>query len=678
MKKLLAGFLVLLMFFICCFPFSVEAATTPETVSVSQVQTKIEKLKSFSKKWFTSDETKCELTSSESNNGYTWHQSCSNCNNGEVLANNTWVSNWIKSEYGVSSSELDRGNFPYQYFPKSSNPSASHFQNGSGSSCYGFASFAQWYIFSTKSTDKVTPTLVVSGVEYNYENLSKYAKPGDIIRTSSSDGSSSGHSMIFISCTSTGVTHIDCNGTVSGCRVDYNQNQSYTFSSKRKYMAITRASNSPYNSLDNVVDGSLYLCTDSEGHTIRDSASTSGDSLGTIPNNEYFVVTETTEDGKWGFLTYKTTVGWTRLYEDYTQYVGPYTCPVVTFNANGGSVSTPSKNVYINTPYGELPTPTRTGYKFNGWYTSASGGTKVTDTSNVTLTENQTLYAHWTANTYTITYNANGGSGAPANQTKTHDVTLTLSTTKPTKTGYTFVNWKATNGTTYAAGASYTANAGTTLTAQWKANTYTVTYNANGGSGAPANQTKTHDVTLTLSTTKPTRTGYTFKGWATSASGSVAYASGANYTSNSSVTLYAVWEKNLVDAQSIVLGEHKTTLEIGETDTVSFSITPANSDWETMYFLYYDSDIVELKWVNNQDAFEVTAKSAGETEIVIELENESGTKIKTSYVINVKLPENSSVMGDVNGDGEVTSLDVIILSRHIAGWTGYETLPYGK
>ena len=72
--------------------------------------------------------------------------------------------------------------------------------------------------------------------------------------------------------------------------------------------------------------------------------------------------------------------------------------------------------------------------------------------------------------------------------------------------------------------------------------TYTVSYNANGGSGAPASQTKTYGVNLTLSSTVPTRAGYAFKGWATSSTGAVVYQAGGTYTANSSVTLYAVWE----------------------------------------------------------------------------------------------------------------------------------------
>lgn len=72
--------------------------------------------------------------------------------------------------------------------------------------------------------------------------------------------------------------------------------------------------------------------------------------------------------------------------------------------------------------------------------------------------------------------------------------------------------------------------------------TYTVSYNANGGTGAPASQTKTYGVNLTLSSTIPTRAGYAFKGWATSSTGAVAYPAGGTYSANSAVTLYAVWE----------------------------------------------------------------------------------------------------------------------------------------
>lgn len=148
---------------------------------------------------------------------------------------------------------------------------------------------------------------------------------------------------------------------------------------------------------------------------------------------------------------------------------------------------------------------------------------------------------------YTVKYDANGGSGAPSSQIKWYGTNTTLSSTKPTRSGHTFKGWGTSSTSTtvsYEAGATYSSNASITLYAIWNATTYTVKYNANGGSGAPSNQTKTYGISLTLSGTKPTRSGYTFKGWGTSASSTtVSYVAGASYTKNAAITLYAVWEQ---------------------------------------------------------------------------------------------------------------------------------------
>jgi uncharacterized repeat protein (TIGR02543 family) len=150
---------------------------------------------------------------------------------------------------------------------------------------------------------------------------------------------------------------------------------------------------------------------------------------------------------------------------------------------------------------------------------------------------------------YTIAYNANGGTGAPSSQTKWHGTNITISSTKPTRTGYSFQGWALTkadadNGSWYY-GAGYTCgkNEILTLYAVWKANTYTIKFNANGGTGAPSNQTKTYGVNLKLPSTKPTRANYNFLGWSTSSTATTAtYSAGGNYTANSAATLYAVWQ----------------------------------------------------------------------------------------------------------------------------------------
>jgi len=194
--------------------------------------------------------------------------------------------------------------------------------------------------------------------------------------------------------------------------------------------------------------------------------------------------------------------------------------------------------------------PTRIGYTFASWSTSANGaGMSYAPGASYTDNADLTLYAQWTANTYTIIYNANNGIGVIANQMKTHDIALTLSAIVPTRTGHTFAGWNTSadgSGTPYTSGANYTDNAGVTLYAQWTINTYTITFNANGGTnGATTSQTKTHDVALTLTNDKPTRTGYTFASWNTAQSGTgTTYASGASYTDNVGVTLYAQWTAN--------------------------------------------------------------------------------------------------------------------------------------
>lgn len=103
--------------------------------------------------------------------------------------------------------------------------------------------------------------------------------------------------------------------------------------------------------------------------------------------------------------------------------------------------------------------------------------------------------------------------------------------------------------------------------------TYTVTYNANGGSGAPSSQTKQHDKTLTLSTSKPTRAGYTFRGWATSSGASSAqYQPGGSYSSNANLTLYAVWERNKAEP-SLSFSTASIVLSVGQTQTINVNFS---------------------------------------------------------------------------------------------------------
>ena len=160
------------------------------------------------------------------------------------------------------------------------------------------------------------------------------------------------------------------------------------------------------------------------------------------------------------------------------------------------------------------------------------------------------------AQTATLTYDPQGGTGQPGNQTGNASSNVTVSTTAPTRAGYTFVKWNTAangSGTDYAGGATYTLpNSGTdTLYAQWapevanrNATVVTLTYDPQGGTGQPGNQTGNAASNVTVSSTVPTRAGYTFTGWDTVANGSgTDYAGGATYTlpNSGTATLYAQW-----------------------------------------------------------------------------------------------------------------------------------------
>jgi uncharacterized repeat protein (TIGR02543 family) len=143
---------------------------------------------------------------------------------------------------------------------------------------------------------------------------------------------------------------------------------------------------------------------------------------------------------------------------------------------------------------------------------------------------------------YTVTFNANGGSGTMA--AETDNVPTALSLNAFTRSGYTFTGWNTTatgTGSAYGDGATYPFTQSATLYAQWAADTsYTVTFNANGGSGTMA--AETDNVPTALSLNAFTRSGYTFTGWNTTATGTgSAYGDGATYPFTQSATLYAQW-----------------------------------------------------------------------------------------------------------------------------------------
>lgn len=232
----------------------------------------------------------------------------------------------------------------------------------------------------------------------------------------------------------------------------------------------------------------------------------------------------------------------------YAQWTATPRSYTATFNGNGGSTPSPSTiTKTYGSELGTLPTCSRTGYTFRGWYTASSGGTKISSTTKITGTV--TYYAQWSINSYTLTYNVNGGNAiSPASKSVQYGSAYgTLPTPTRASTAqysYTFAGWytAATDGTQVTANTTMGAG-NTTIYAHWTATkrSYTVTWNGNGGTPSKSSSSFHYNDALgTLPTA--TRTGYTFKGWSTSASGSVNVSTTTKVTGN--VTYYAVWQIN--------------------------------------------------------------------------------------------------------------------------------------
>lgn len=197
------------------------------------------------------------------------------------------------------------------------------------------------------------------------------------------------------------------------------------------------------------------------------------------------------ESGTWNYTTNITlTPAWT--VNDYTIY----------YDTNGGTLDETSQDVTYGGSF-TLPTPTRTGYTFNGWYYKS---TKVED-GTWNYATNVRLVASWTANTYYVTYDANGGSVYPSSQNITYGTTITLPT--PSKTGYDFAGWY--NGDTLVESGVWSYASDIALTASWTGKNYTVTLDPGEGTLDSTSLPVTYGEEFTLPT--PERTGYTFDGW---------------------------------------------------------------------------------------------------------------------------------------------------------------------
>ena len=233
----------------------------------------------------------------------------------------------------------------------------------------------------------------------------------------------------------------------------------------------------------------------------------------------------------------------------------------VTFDPNGGSGSVTEKEYDANAALGTLPAPTRTGFKLSGWYTDAIGGTKVTAATKVT--KDMTLYAHWAKNTtktYTITLSANGGKVSPSSIKVESGKTYLSALPTPTRAGFRFDGWYTakTGGTKITSATKATASR--TIHAHWLRNrTYMVTFDPNGGTvyqewkavfnGSPYKELPT-----------PTRSGYHFKGWYTTKTGTKKVTETTRATLSGNQTLYARWQTAAVTAKDTQPGSWRVSI----------------------------------------------------------------------------------------------------------------------
>ena len=231
----------------------------------------------------------------------------------------------------------------------------------------------------------------------------------------------------------------------------------------------------------------------------------------------------------------------------------------VTFDKQGGTGGSDSVSATYGSPMPAATAPTRAGYTFGGYYTGTGGsGTQyytaaMASARNWDLAANTTLYAQWTGDGYTVTFDKQGGTGGSDNVSATYGSAMPAATA-PTRAGYTFGGYytgTGGSGTQYYTAAMASARnwdlaANTTLYAQWTGDGYTVTFDKQGGTGGSDNVSATYGSAMPAATA-PTREGYTFGGYYTGTGGSgtqyytAAMESARNWDLAAEITLFAQW-----------------------------------------------------------------------------------------------------------------------------------------
>lgn len=338
----------------------------------------------------------------------------------------------------------------------------------------------------------------------------------------------------------------------------------------------------------------------------------------------------------------------------------------VSFDTNQGSGSSVPDSVNeitvtYGSTYANLPTTGRVGYDFNGWYTEATGGTKVEKTNRVTR-EDHALYAHWTAKKYTVEFDQVGGT-FPGGTTKmlidqTYDDTYKLPE-EPARTGYTFLGWYTNrSGGTKVENTTRVTTAGyDVLCAHWKANKYTVTFDAQGGT-FPNDGSKTQTMNLeydrvySVPQQNPTKSGYVFEGWYTERTGGTQVTTRTSMDTAKDHTLYARWRQ--IKETTVTVGEVTLTYEgtpvYAKTDSEG-KVTKGGSSSD--YNIMLEEGELTLKNATVYSSTDPDGAIHTTNALVIKLEGENTvTSAKSDYGIYV---ESNKLNIQGNGSLEVTA-----------------------
>lgn len=312
----------------------------------------------------------------------------------------------------------------------------------------------------------------------------------------------------------------------------------------------------------------------------------------------------------------------------------------VTFDSKGGSAVS-SQTVDHGEKVTKPTDPVREGYGFGNWFKDAAL-TDQFDFNAYTVTNDVILYAKWVPNTYTVSFDSKGGSAVDS-QTVSYGEKVTRPD-DPTKTGYTFDNWY--EGSNEFNFDTYTVTNDVTLYAKWNINTYTVTFNSNGGSAVDS-LTVEHGNAITAPAA-PTKSGYTFAGWFTDEALTTAYDFATPVTGN--VELYAKWNVIYVDdGDSGSSGGSSSTTETTENPDGSTTTTVTDKTTGTVTETTTGKPVTDEAGNTTQTTTEVVTSADG-----------SKTETTTETVTNADGSSSETKTETVtNADGETTSTETV-------------------